>query len=137
MAIKQSIYVTVDVVVITVTGKLLLIRRANEPYAGLWALPGGFVEDDEDLPEAAARELNEETGLSFPAIKLRQAGAYGKPGRDPRFRTVSIVFIAQLEQEAVVAGADDAAEAQWFDIQALPPLAFDHDEILGTILNGN
>ncbi len=108
--------------------KLLLIRRKHEPYQGRWALPGGFVEMDEDLPDAAARELAEETGLRN--VPLEQLATFGKPGRDPRGRTITVVYfgIAENEREPVEAG-DDAAAVQWFDIENLPPLAFDHDEI--------
>jgi 8-oxo-dGTP diphosphatase len=123
--------VTVDAAVVAlVEGKarLLLIQRKHEPFQGSWALPGGFVEMDEDLPEAAARELAEETGLRN--IPLEQLRAFGKPGRDPRGRTITIVYfgIAGTDWQQAKA-ADDAATVQWFDIDNLPPMAFDHDEI--------
>jgi 8-oxo-dGTP diphosphatase len=108
--------------------KLLLIQRKREPYAGQWALPGGFVEIDEDLPAAAARELAEETGLKN--IPLEQLRTFGKPGRDPRGRTITVVYFGSAGQDwQQVKGADDAAQAQWFDIESLPALAFDHAEI--------
>ena len=93
-----------------------------------WALPGGFVEIDEDLPEAAARELAEETGLKD--VPLEQLRTFGKPGRDPRGRTITVVYfgIAGKDWQQIKA-ADDAAQVQWFDIEDLPPMAFDHDEI--------
>jgi len=123
--------VTVDAAVFAwVEGKarLLLVQRKHEPFQGSWALPGGFVEIDEDLPQAAARELAEETGLKN--VPLEQLHAFGKPGRDPRGRTVTIVYfgIAGEDWEQIKA-ADDAAGVQWFDIESLPALAFDHDDI--------
>jgi 8-oxo-dGTP diphosphatase len=108
--------------------RLLLIRRKHEPYQGRWALPGGFVEMEEDLPEAAARELAEETGLKN--VPLEQLGTFGKPGRDPRGRTITVVYFGLVPDEGQeVRAADDAAQAQWFDITDLPAMAFDHDEI--------
>jgi 8-oxo-dGTP diphosphatase len=123
--------VTVDAAVFArVEGraKLLLVQRKHEPYQGSWAFPGGYVEIDEDLPEAAARELAEETGLRD--VPLEQLHAFGKPGRDPRGRTITVVYfgIAGQDKQQVKAAAD-AAQAQWFDIDNLPPLAFDHDQI--------
>jgi len=109
--------------------KVLLIQRKEEPFKGRWALPGGFVEIEEDLPEAAARELAEETGLRD--VALEQLRTFGKPGRDPRGRTITVAYfgIAERDREQIRA-ADDAANAQWFDIDDLPPMAFDHDEIV-------
>jgi 8-oxo-dGTP diphosphatase len=108
--------------------KLLLIQRKHDPYKDHWALPGGFVEMDEDLPEAAARELAEETGLKD--VPLEQLRTFGKPGRDPRGRTITVAYfgIAGKNWQQVDA-ADDAAHVQWFDIESLPGMAFDHDEI--------
>ena len=108
--------------------KLLLIQRKHEPYQGHWALPGGFVEVDEDLPEAAARELAEETGLKD--VPLEQLRTFGKPGRDPRGRTITVVYFGIVGKDArQIQAGDDAAQAQWFDIEDLPGMAFDHDEI--------
>jgi len=123
--------VTADAAVFAFFGgkpRLLLIQRKRDPYAGRWALPGGFVEIDEDLPEAAARELAEETGLQN--LALEQLRAFGRPGRDPRGRTITIAYfgIAEKDWEQIQA-ADDAADVRWFEIDALPPMAFDHDEI--------
>ncbi|MDD5063172.1 MAG: NUDIX hydrolase [Phycisphaerae bacterium] len=109
--------------------KLLLINRGNEPFKGKWALPGGFVDIDEELEDAAVRELFEEAGLS--GIVLEQMHTFGTPGRDPRGRQITIVFmgIATEKQRRIRAG-DDAAEARWFDIGKLPKdLAFDHNEV--------
>lgn len=107
---------------------LLLIRRKIEPYRGRWALPGGFVEIEEDLHEAVARELAEETGLT--GVSLEQLRAFGRPGRDPRGRTITVAYFGIAERDwDRVQGADDAEHAQWHDIEHLPPMAFDHDEI--------
>ena len=109
--------------------QILLIRRGNNPFKGQWALPGGFIEMDETLAAAAVRELKEETGLSIPG--LTQFRTYGDPGRDPRGRTISVVFYGFANPAKVkVAGGDDAADARWFSVDALPALAFDHEEIL-------
>ena len=125
--------VTVDAVVFNLsTGKtqVLLINRGKEPYKGKWAVPGGFVDIDEELKDAAARELKEETGLT--GVQLEQMRTFGKCGRDPRGRQISIAFIgiATGEQDKICPG-DDAAKAKWFDIENLPKdLAFDHDEMI-------
>jgi 8-oxo-dGTP diphosphatase len=111
---------------------ILLIERAHEPFAGHWALPGGFVDEDESLERAIARELEEETGLA--GVAMEQFRAYGDPGRDPRGHTVTIAFVARLPRCIAATGADDAARAEWFAVDELPPLAFDHDRIIGDVL---
>ena len=114
--------------------EVLLIQRAREPFADRWALPGGFVNKDEKLEEAALRELKEETG--FGATGLKQLGAFGDPGRDPRGWTISIAYLAEVpERGSAVKGSDDAKEARWFPIDALPGLAFDHDKIMALTLS--
>jgi len=124
--------VTVDIVLLR-KGKrgteILLIQRAHPPFAGQWALPGGFVDKGETLEQAAHRELYEETNLKD--IPIQQLAAFGDPGRDPRGWTVSIAFWAWLEGERPVARAgDDAASAAWWPLDDLPPLAFDHAKIV-------
>lgn len=124
--------VTVDAVVFKrYQGKIatLLINRKNDPYKGYWAFPGGFVEMDEELDEAAARELAEETNLK--GIDLEQMHTFGKVGRDPRGRQITIAFIGFTdENNANIRAGDDAAQARWFDIDDLPQnMAFDHDEV--------
>lgn len=130
--IKQDIKVTTDAVVFCTIDeqlKVLLVKRGSEPYKGMWGFPGGFLEDDEDFIDGMKRELEEETGLKIQHAK--QLKAYGRPGRDPRGRTISVVFVALIEQkDSKVAAGDDAAEADWFNIHRLPELAFDHAEIL-------
>ena len=124
--------VTVDAAVFAFfdgKAKLLLIKRANEPFKGKWALPGGFVDIDEELETAATRELAEETGLQD--IPLEQMHTFGRCGRDPRGRQITIAFmgIATKGLDKIKAG-DDAAKVRWFDIEKLPDdMAFDHNEI--------
>jgi 8-oxo-dGTP diphosphatase len=110
---------------------VLLIRRQRPPYKGRWALPGGFVEMGESLEESVRREIKEETGIRR-VTRLRQIGAYGDPGRDPRGRTVTVAYLGVVSGTGAAAkGGDDAAEAQWYPISSLPKdLAFDHALIL-------
>ena len=124
--------VTVDAVVFAFFAghaKLLLINRAKEPFKGKWALPGGFVNIDEELEDAIERELEEETGLT--GIHLEQMHTFGKCGRDPRGRQITIAFMGiATKGKQKIKGGDDAAKAQWFDIEKLPEdLAFDHNEV--------
>jgi 8-oxo-dGTP diphosphatase len=123
--------VTVDVVLITTERRprVLLIRRKAEPFAGRWALPGGFVDEGETLEAAARRELKEEAGLRIG--RMTQLMAAGDPGRDPRGWTVSIVFLARVNpRRKKPRAADDAAEAAWHFVDDPPVLAFDHADIL-------
>lgn len=126
---------TADVVLVAARPRpsVLLIRRGKPPYEGRWALPGGFVDMDEDLEPAARRELAEETGLE--AGPLVQVGAFGRPGRDPRGRVVSVAWTgAPAADAAGPEAASDAAEARWFPLDELPELAFDHGEIIAAAL---
>lgn len=118
---------TVDAVLLK-GREVLLIKRGREPYRGAWALPGGFVEVGETLEHATVRELLEETGLKGEIVDL--LGAYSDPKRDPRGHTVGIVYVCKVAGIVQVAAGDDADEARWFPLDALPPLAFDHDRIL-------
>ncbi len=128
--------VTVDVVIFTLREndlQVLLIRRRNPPFAGMWAIPGGFVDIDESLETAALRELEEETGVRD--VYLEQFHTFGDPGRDPRGRTITVAYLALVRANQVQPRAgDDAAEAGWWSVRALPPLAFDHDRILACAL---
>jgi 8-oxo-dGTP diphosphatase len=110
--------------------KLLLVKRKREPFKGKWCVPGGFVNIDEELRDAAARELAEETGLA--GVKLEQLHTFGKVGRDPRGRVITATFMGIITKgpKKIKAG-DDAAKARWFDIENLPKnLAFDHNEVV-------
>lgn len=119
--------VTTDIVVLR-EAEVLLIRRAHPPFEECWALPGGFLDEDETLEACAARELMEETGVA--AARLRLVGTYSEPNRDPRHRTVTVAFLTRLPAGTEARAGDDAAEADWFALDALPPLAFDHADIL-------
>jgi 8-oxo-dGTP diphosphatase len=108
---------------------VLLIKRKHEPYKGTWAIPGGFVEVDESLEHAVSRELKEETGIEV--NYLEQLYTFGDPKRDPRKRIVSVAYYALVKPEIYeVHAADDAEGAEWFNIEKLPRLAFDHKAIL-------
>ncbi|MEU1695315.1 NUDIX hydrolase [Streptomyces hirsutus] len=126
--------VTVDLAVFTLrTGVLhaLLVERGEEPYAGRWALPGGFVQPDESAETAARRELAEETGLTdVSGLHLEQLRTYSEPGRDPRMRVVSVAFTALLPDAPEARGGGDAAQARWIPYGSVRGLAFDHDRIL-------
>lgn len=130
---NSSMLVAVDVVLLTIRDQVLqvlLVRRGIAPFAGQWALPGGFVEPDEGLAEAARRELVEETGIVSPT-HLEQLQTYGDPGRDPRSRVVSVAYIALVPDLPVATAGTDASEARYVPVSDAPPLPFDHDTILG------
>ena len=108
---------------------VLLIERGAEPYRGAWALPGGFLQPEEELDACARRELKEETSVD--ADLLVHFGNFSAPARDPRERVISVAYLALLASDELRLEADtDAAQAQWFPIDALPRLAFDHEMIL-------
>ena len=126
--------VSTDVVVFTIRHwrlQILLVRRANPPYQGEWALPGGFVNIDEDIEACAARELAEETGIK--GVYLEQLYTFGNPNRDPRERVISVSYYALLPSDRLrIRAASDASDAAWFDFDQQPNLAFDHAEIVNT-----
>lgn len=126
--------VTTDALVFSVRrgrARVLLVNRKYDPYKGHWAVPGGFIEMDEELVDAAARELAEETGLTD--VTLTQMQTFGTVGRDPRGRQITVVFMGIIENGPDrVQGGDDAAEARWFDIEDLPSkIGFDHTIVVG------
>ena len=123
--------VTTDIAVFSEQGgvaSILLIQRGHEPFAGSWALPGGFLDEGETLEACAARELAEETGLVAGDLSL--FGTYSDPGRDPRGRTISVAFWTRSRAGVEAMAGDDAAACRWFALEDLPDLAFDHDRIV-------
>ncbi len=124
--------VTTDIVIFTVTyGELnvLLVKRAQDPFKDCWAIPGGFLQMDEDLTECAIRELKEETSLEN--VYLEQLATFGAVDRDPRERVISVAYYALIPSDDIsLKAGTDASEAKWFKVEDLPKLAFDHHEIL-------
>ena len=122
--------VTADCIVITkeTEPKVLLIQRGNPPFKGAWAFPGGFMDMDETTEQCAIREMEEETGLRV--LDVHQIGAYSKVDRDPRGRTITVAYLAIIDEPIAVTGQDDAAKAEWWTVSDLPHLAFDHYDIM-------
>jgi 8-oxo-dGTP diphosphatase len=115
---------------------VLLIERKRPPFEGMWALPGGFLEMNETLEETALRELQEETGIT--GIELKQFHTFSKVNRDPRHRTITTVYIGYAhEKTATPKAGDDAAKAEWFALDQLPPLAFDHGIVMDMVKSGS
>jgi len=127
MSAPKTPLVAVDILMIS-EGQVLLIERKNPPHG--WALPGGFVDMNESTEHAALRELKEETGVVTSITSVDLVGVYSKPGRDPRGPVVSIVYKVLTKFKPDVTPADDATNAQWYDIWNLPKLAFDHHQII-------
>jgi len=131
MKYQPHIFVTVDIVV---TRKyegeiqILLIQRKNEPFQNYWALPGGFVDKNEHIEAAAKRELLEETNIQL--FQVKQIGAFGDPNRDPRHHTLSVAYYGEVDALAEAKAQDDAKSVQWFSLNELPALAFDHNDII-------
>ena len=124
--------VTADIIILKESNNqtfVLLIERKHPPFEGMWALPGGFLEMDETLEETALRELHEETGIK--GIELKQFHTFSKVNRDPRHRTITTVFIGYADKKTATPEAgDDAAKAEWFALDKLPTLAFDHGMVM-------
>jgi 8-oxo-dGTP diphosphatase len=131
--------VSADIAVFRQQGQsrqVLLIKRKNPPFQGMWALPGGFMEMDETLERTAVRELEEETGLKD--IELKQFKTFSQLHRDPRTRVVTTVFYGTASPEnSMATGGDDAEKAEWFPLDSLPPIGFDHNQIIRAILKSN
>lgn len=123
--------VAADIIVLTEhkeKRQILLIKRKFNPFAGMYALPGGFVDPDETTDQAAARELKEETGISNDDLK--QFRVYSNPDRDPRGRVISVIYFVYLPENTFAKAGDDADSVHWVDTDKIPPLAFDHETIL-------
>lgn len=131
MKYQPHIFVTVDIVVTRrYEGEIqiLLIQRKNEPFQNYWALPGGFVDKNEHIEAAAKRELLEETNIQL--FQVKQIGAFGDPNRDPRHHTLSVAYYGEVDALAEAKAQDDAKSVQWFSLNELPALAFDHNDII-------
>lgn len=127
--------IAVDIVIFTIQSgvlKVLLVKRRIAPFLGQHAIPGGFVHENEDLDQAALRELREETGVTD--VYLEQLYSFGAPGRDPRGRVISIAYFALISADRQLKAGSDAAEANWWPVKELPTLAFDHAEVLAYAL---
>ncbi|MFH8405484.1 NUDIX domain-containing protein [Streptomyces sp. NPDC018019] len=133
----ETIQYTADTVAVTPDGRVLLIERDWPPYEGEWALPGGHVDSGEASRAAAARELEEETGVRVDAEDLLPVGTWAEPGRDPRGRYATDVYLARVPAETPVKAGSDARNARWWPLAALPPLAFDHADIIAAVASGN
>ncbi|MEM3399623.1 MAG: NUDIX hydrolase [Candidatus Micrarchaeia archaeon] len=123
---KRRPFLVVDAIIVD-GERVVLVRRKNPPFAGKWALPGGFVEYGETCEKACIREVKEETGLDVEILDL--VGVFSDPARDPRGHTVSVAYQCR-KSGGRLKGSDDATEARWFDIKDLPELAFDHELIM-------
>jgi 8-oxo-dGTP diphosphatase len=126
-----KLLVTVDIVLFTIRDRklhLLLIKRLAKPFENRYALPGGFVHEDESLDAAAIRELREETGVD--RVYLEQLYTFGDPKRDPRGRVITVAYYALVPQNQSLQAGTDASDAAWFPVTDLPPLAFDHRKIV-------
>lgn len=126
----ETIRYTADTVVTTTDGYVLLIERGWDPFKGQWALPGGHVDPGETSRDAAARELAEEAGVHAAPEELTQIGVFDLPGRDPRGRYVTVAYHLPVIPGTIVEAGDDATLAQWWPLNALPDLAFDHADII-------
>ena len=132
---RSETSVTVDIVIFTLREgdlQVLLVKRKHPPFEGRWAIPGGYVEADESLEDAAARELFEETHVQ--GMHIEQLYTFGEPRRDPRGRVITVAYFALVPRPPDIEAGDDAAEAQWKSVYHLPVMAFDHNQILNYAL---
>lgn len=127
---EPTCFLTADTALV-VGNEVLLVKRRNEPFRGMWCLPGGFIDADEKVLDGCLRELREETSVT--GVLLEFFGAYGDPGRDPRGRTVTFMYWARLDSKPEAKAGDDAAEFNWFDLYNPPAMAFDHGQMLADI----
>ncbi|NOY49771.1 MAG: NUDIX hydrolase [Chlorobi bacterium] len=123
---------TVDAIVFNGQEQVLLIQRSSPPFEDLWAFPGGFVDEDETVEKAVYRELQEETGIT--EVELKQFYTFSEPNRDPRHRTVTVAFVGRTMAFQKPVAGDDAKNSRWFNLDELPPMAFDHAGILNKVL---
>lgn len=130
----ETIRYTADIVVTTTDGHVLLIERGWDPFKGQWALPGGHVDPGETSRAAAARELAEEAGVYARPDELTQIGVFDQPDRDPRGRYVTVAYRLTVIPGTSIEASDDAARAEWWPLNALPALAFDHAHIIAAVL---
>ncbi|MFE9391203.1 NUDIX domain-containing protein [Streptomyces sp. NPDC006784] len=126
----EPIRYTADVVAVRPDGCVLLIERGWDPYEGRWALPGGHVDAGETSLAAAVRELAEETGVDVDPADLREIGTFDRPGRDPRGRYSTDAYLVRVPADTPTVAGDDARDACWWPLNDLPPLAFDHADII-------
>ncbi|PZT71580.1 NUDIX domain-containing protein [Streptomyces sp. AC1-42T] len=129
----ETIRYTADVALVTDDGRIALVERRWDPFEGDHALPGGHVDEKETSRMAASRELFEEAGVQVPPADLVQLGVFDEPGRDPRGRYVTVLYLARVPDGTVLTAGDDARTATWWPLTSLPPLAFDHAEILEAV----
>jgi 8-oxo-dGTP diphosphatase len=129
----ETIRYTADIIVVTPDRQVLLIERGWDPYEGHWALPGGHVDPGESSRDTAARELAEEAGVHVAPEALHQIGVWDQPGRDPRGRYVTVAYLVTVPTGTPIVAGDDARTARWCPLDALPPLAFDHADILAAV----
>lgn len=130
----ETIRYTADIVVTRTDGYVLLIQRGWDPYKGMWALPGGHCDIGESSRDAAARELSEETGVHAMPDELEQIGIWDAPARDPRGRYVTVAYHLTVIPGTSIEAGDDATAVQWWPLTGLPPLAFDHADILRAVI---
>ncbi|MFJ9702063.1 NUDIX domain-containing protein [Streptomyces fradiae] len=131
----ETIRYTADIIVTRTDGYVLLIERGWDPFEGHWALPGGHVDPGETSRAAAARELAEETGIYAMPGELDQVGVFDAPGRDPRGRYVTVAYHLTVIRNTPIEAGDDATRAEWWPLDDLPPLAFDHADILAAAID--